>query len=153
MVQSVCCTISMISCYSLNAPGLRPVFIFVKNWKGWQFRLFFQKSPFCRIKLSKRSNLRIPQHLYVRRGSLSSYLLFIASMSMWTSKQPLAVVEPFLPVWNSARHFSRFNSAARLAEDPAELQMLTDSADPNAGRFVRYQFTPEFLKLKTVGAT
>lgn len=26
-------------------------------------------------------------------------------------------------------------------------------ADPNAGRFVRYQFTPQFLKLKTVGAT
>jgi len=26
-------------------------------------------------------------------------------------------------------------------------------ADPNAGRFVRYQFTPAFLKLRTVGAT
>ncbi|XP_023349705.1 protein unc-119 homolog B [Eurytemora carolleeae] len=25
--------------------------------------------------------------------------------------------------------------------------------DPNAGRFVRYQFTSQFLKLKTVGAT
>ncbi|CAG9861130.1 unnamed protein product [Phyllotreta striolata] len=25
--------------------------------------------------------------------------------------------------------------------------------DPNAGRFVRYQFTPQFLKLETVGAT
>ena len=25
--------------------------------------------------------------------------------------------------------------------------------DPNAGRFVRYQFTPQFLKLKNVGAT
>lgn len=28
-----------------------------------------------------------------------------------------------------------------------------DQLDPNAGRFVRYQFTPQFLKLKTVGAT
>lgn len=28
-----------------------------------------------------------------------------------------------------------------------------DHSDPNAGRFVRYQFTPQFLKLKTVGAT
>lgn len=28
-----------------------------------------------------------------------------------------------------------------------------ESADPNAGRFVRYQFTPQFLKLKVVGAT
>lgn len=27
------------------------------------------------------------------------------------------------------------------------------SVDPNAGRYVRYQFTPAFLKLKTVGAT
>lgn len=25
--------------------------------------------------------------------------------------------------------------------------------NPNAGRFVRYQFTPQFLKLKLVGAT
>lgn len=25
--------------------------------------------------------------------------------------------------------------------------------DPNAGRYVRYQFTAQFLKLKTVGAT
>ena len=28
-----------------------------------------------------------------------------------------------------------------------------EEADPNAGRFVRYQFTPQFLKLNTVGAT
>ncbi|MCL4123916.1 UNVERIFIED_CONTAM: hypothetical protein GTU68_020259, partial [Idotea baltica] len=28
-----------------------------------------------------------------------------------------------------------------------------EELDPNAGRFVRYQFTPQFLKLKTVGAT
>lgn len=28
-----------------------------------------------------------------------------------------------------------------------------ENVDPNAGRFVRYQFTPQFLKLKTVGAT
>lgn len=29
----------------------------------------------------------------------------------------------------------------------------TSSIDSNAGRYVRYQFTPQFLKLKTVGAT
>lgn len=28
-----------------------------------------------------------------------------------------------------------------------------EHVDPNAGRYVRYQFTPQFLKLKTVGAT
>ena len=28
-----------------------------------------------------------------------------------------------------------------------------DGDDPNVGRFVRYQFTPQFLKLRTVGAT
>ncbi|XP_074643730.1 protein unc-119 homolog B-B-like [Tubulanus polymorphus] len=28
-----------------------------------------------------------------------------------------------------------------------------EDVDPNAGRFVRYQFTSQFLKLKTVGAT
>lgn len=30
---------------------------------------------------------------------------------------------------------------------------LPNDIDPNAGRYVRYQFTPQFLKLKTVGAT
>jgi len=29
----------------------------------------------------------------------------------------------------------------------------SDSSDPNAGRFVRYHFTPEFLRLRKVGAT
>lgn len=29
----------------------------------------------------------------------------------------------------------------------------TNIIDTNAGRYVRYQFTPQFLKLKTVGAT
>uniref|UniRef100_A0A182MG31 GMP phosphodiesterase delta subunit domain-containing protein n=1 Tax=Anopheles culicifacies TaxID=139723 RepID=A0A182MG31_9DIPT len=28
-----------------------------------------------------------------------------------------------------------------------------ETFEPNAGRYVRYQFTPQFLKLKTVGAT
>ena len=27
------------------------------------------------------------------------------------------------------------------------------SADPNAGRYVRYEFPPEFLKLRQIGAT
>lgn len=30
---------------------------------------------------------------------------------------------------------------------------VEETIDPNAGRFVRYQFTPQFLKLKMVGAT
>ncbi|XP_055842333.1 protein unc-119 homolog [Episyrphus balteatus] len=34
-----------------------------------------------------------------------------------------------------------------------ELSLLDDPVDPNAGRYVRYQFTPAFLNLKTVGAT
>ncbi|KAH6931940.1 hypothetical protein HPB50_001678 [Hyalomma asiaticum] len=39
-------------------------------------------------------------------------------------------------------------------DDAGEEQQLEgECQDPNAGRFVRYQFTPQFLKLKTVGAT
>lgn len=38
-------------------------------------------------------------------------------------------------------------------EDPAGVELEPEIQDPNAGRFVRYQFTPQFLKLKTVGAT
>lgn len=38
-------------------------------------------------------------------------------------------------------------------EDKGDLECEAECQDPNAGRFVRYQFTPQFLKLKTVGAT
>uniref|UniRef100_A0A1B6D0H6 GMP phosphodiesterase delta subunit domain-containing protein n=1 Tax=Clastoptera arizonana TaxID=38151 RepID=A0A1B6D0H6_9HEMI len=37
--------------------------------------------------------------------------------------------------------------------DETEVDVEPEESDPNAGRFVRYQFTPQFLKLKTVGAT
>jgi len=37
--------------------------------------------------------------------------------------------------------------------DESDGEGENDEPDPNAGRFVRYQFTPHFLKLKTVGAT
>lgn len=40
------------------------------------------------------------------------------------------------------------------ADDNQEKNQESDEPiDPNSGRFVRYQFTPQFLKLKTVGAT
>ena len=42
------------------------------------------------------------------------------------------------------------NAPTFSGQDPSE---TIDPADPNAGRFVRYHFTPEFLKLKKVGAT
>ena len=38
-------------------------------------------------------------------------------------------------------------------EEDADTEMENEEVDPNAGRFVRYQFTPQFLKLRTVGAT
>nr|CAG4640356.1 EOG090X0D9B [Daphnia pulex]SVE85123.1 EOG090X0D9B [Daphnia pulex] len=38
-----------------------------------------------------------------------------------------------------------------LCDNPPETDV--NDLDPNAGRFVRYQFTPHFLKLRTVGAT
>ena len=34
-----------------------------------------------------------------------------------------------------------------------EDDVIDNDEDPNAGRFVRYKFTAEFLKLKTIGAT
>ncbi|KAL8621517.1 hypothetical protein ACOMHN_026189 [Nucella lapillus] len=37
--------------------------------------------------------------------------------------------------------------------DSEDQEQEVEDLDPNAGRFVRYQFTPQFLKLKTVGAT
>uniref|UniRef100_A0A1B6KKH5 GMP phosphodiesterase delta subunit domain-containing protein n=1 Tax=Graphocephala atropunctata TaxID=36148 RepID=A0A1B6KKH5_9HEMI len=37
--------------------------------------------------------------------------------------------------------------------DESEHESEEEDPDPNAGRFVRYQFTPQFLRLKTIGAT
>lgn len=37
--------------------------------------------------------------------------------------------------------------------DNIDDEIIDNDDDPNAGRFVRYKFTPEFLKLTTVGAT
>ncbi|XP_002737712.1 protein unc-119 homolog B-like [Saccoglossus kowalevskii] len=39
------------------------------------------------------------------------------------------------------------------SEEEDDVESDPDEMDPNAGRFVRYQFTPQFLKLKNVGAT
>eukprot|EP00094_Tigriopus_californicus_P008177 TCALIF_07873-PA protein Name:"Similar to Unc119b Protein unc-119 homolog B (Mus musculus)" AED:0.09 eAED:0.09 QI:0/0/0/0.5/1/1/2/0/190 len=39
-----------------------------------------------------------------------------------------------------------------IAKPPGQ-PVPVDEHDPNVGRFVRYQFTPEFLKLRHVGAT
>lgn len=38
-------------------------------------------------------------------------------------------------------------------DDDEDAETDQEESDPNAGRFVRYQFTPQFLKLRTVGAT
>ncbi|XP_060580916.1 protein unc-119 homolog B-like [Ruditapes philippinarum] len=46
-----------------------------------------------------------------------------------------------------------FEVAKPPPSDNGEFEFDQDEMDPNAGRFVRYQFTPQFLKLKTVGAT
>ena len=36
---------------------------------------------------------------------------------------------------------------------PEGVSEMSLSSDPNAGRYVRYEFPPEFLKLKQIGAT
>ena len=42
---------------------------------------------------------------------------------------------------------------ADLSPNDAQQNNAGEDADPNAGRFVRYQFTPQFLHLRHVGAT
>lgn len=56
--------------------------------------------------------------------------------------------------------FTRFkirdmDSQAVLFEicKPPEEELSDTDLPPDASRFVRYQFPPEFLKLKTIGAT
>lgn len=46
-----------------------------------------------------------------------------------------------------------FEVAKPPPPEDGESDTEPEDIDPHAGRFVRYQFTPQFLKLKTVGAT
>ncbi|XP_071093977.1 protein unc-119 homolog B-like isoform X2 [Haliotis cracherodii] len=46
-----------------------------------------------------------------------------------------------------------FEVAKPPPPDVEDADLDLEDSDPNAGRFVRYQFTPQFLKLRTVGAT
>ncbi|XP_046548915.1 protein unc-119 homolog B-like isoform X2 [Haliotis rubra] len=46
-----------------------------------------------------------------------------------------------------------FEVAKPPPPDGEDADLDLEDSDPNAGRFVRYQFTPQFLKLRTVGAT
>ncbi|ETN65272.1 retinal protein [Anopheles darlingi] len=44
-------------------------------------------------------------------------------------------------------------AAGATNSTPTATEEVEETFEPNAGRYVRYQFTPQFLKLKTVGAT
>ncbi|MEQ2206661.1 hypothetical protein XENOCAPTIV_001364, partial [Xenoophorus captivus] len=46
-----------------------------------------------------------------------------------------------------------FEIAKPPSSGPVEKEEESVDVDSSAGRFVRYQFTPAFLKLRTVGAT
>lgn len=45
------------------------------------------------------------------------------------------------------------NYFSKLFLDDNQTEGKVDETDLNSGRFVRYQFTPKFLKLKLIGAT
>lgn len=46
-----------------------------------------------------------------------------------------------------------FEIAKPQPGDNVETPTEEDEPDPNAGRFIRYEFTPNFLKLKAIGST
>lgn len=46
-----------------------------------------------------------------------------------------------------------FEVAKQDSSQDEPFELIDQDVDPNAGRFVRYQFTPAFLRLKTIGAT
>jgi hypothetical protein len=80
----------------------------------------------------------MPDNKTIRYFGLSLQILFFNNMRVDFSCR-------------NFKNISRFFSQIMLAgQDQGE---ATDPADPNAGRFVRYHFTPEFLKLRKVGAT
>lgn len=54
---------------------------------------------------------------------------------------------------SSSGPISEGGSSNAVGEDHHPVAEEEELLEPNAGRYVRYQFTPQFLKLKTVGAT
>ncbi|GIY70840.1 protein unc-119 homolog B, partial [Caerostris extrusa] len=63
----------------------------------------------------------------------------------------IKINEYYLNAWQ--QNFFQPYSSIGKDDDLDYRDQEQEEADPNAGRFVRYQFTPQFLKLKTVGAT
>lgn len=94
-------------------------------------------------------NCQTPCHRYwtlkfVFRSNLNIYLVLICFL-----------LKPWFPFRCSLFHKSSLKTRSVMHTSFWLTGSVEDTKDfdPNAGRFVRYQFTPAFLRLRQVGAT
>lgn len=91
------------------------------------------------------------------------FLLLCASISLrpiikcvyiqYLSSRQLVLIHA-VPTITSRVHYKQSNSRlVHFLEHDEEDEDDSSELDASAGRFVRYQFTPAFLRLRTVGAT
>lgn len=81
-------------------------------------------------------------------------LCFIVSCRLQKDTERFSVEERKVNVVFSLDFcFSDDSDGALLCAFPEREHNDKKDIDPNAGRFVRYQFTPAFLRLRQVGAT
>lgn len=71
----------------------------------------------------------------------------------YLSSRQLVLIHP-VPSITSHVHYEQSNlRLVHFLEHDEEDEDDSSELDASAGRFVRYQFTPAFLRLRTVGAT
>uniref|UniRef100_A0AAG5DT37 GMP phosphodiesterase delta subunit domain-containing protein n=1 Tax=Anopheles atroparvus TaxID=41427 RepID=A0AAG5DT37_ANOAO len=78
----------------------------------------------------------------------------VSDITQSASESKGSVVEAAAAAAGTSEAGSEEPTAAAVAASSAPTtEDVEETFEPNAGRYVRYQFTPQFLKLKTVGAT
>uniref|UniRef100_A0A2M4AYX3 Putative photoreceptor synaptic vesicle protein n=1 Tax=Anopheles triannulatus TaxID=58253 RepID=A0A2M4AYX3_9DIPT len=76
----------------------------------------------------------------------------VSDIAQTTSTEGGAKKEPAAAATEATADSATVSGAATTTT-PTATEEVEETFEPNAGRYVRYQFTPQFLKLKTVGAT
>lgn len=86
-------------------------------------------------------------------GSISLRPIIKCVYLWYLSSRQLVLIHPLASITLHV-HYEQSNSRlVHFLEHDEEDEDDSSELDASAGRFVRYQFTPAFLRLRTVGAT
>lgn len=107
--------------------------------------------------LSRQKNGTTEEDLLKKKNILPEDVLKLKSITkdyLCTVKDNVYGIEfTRFKIRNMESEQTLFEISKPSPEEMAQLIAESNTVDPNAGRFVRYHFNAEFLKLKTIGAT